>query len=272
VSGDAAFVQANLLLHEVQEARAAVGRARLRIRQVLPQLGRLLWHIRRLPVLHVEIGDSHGGRAIAAALSRRRGLVPATTAAGVLVLPEQPEAYLVGRSKQAVRTGINHARRGGLSVARVTDDAERRARALELADGKVRADHAVPLKAWADGPLDESWFVVDASGETCAIAIISVDGSVARLDTMVSAQGHEQSSARYLLSAHIFMDLIARGVSHVIAEGALFLPPGLLHFQKLLGFQQMNIKLSQTRSRAGGDGRATTCGPAPFRQLLRTGR
>lgn len=235
----------NLFLHDVQKARAAVGLARLRARTVVPQTGRLLRHIRRLPVLHVEVSDSHAGRNITSALTQRRGLVPSTVAAAVLELPDRPEAYLVGRSMQAVRTGINHARRQGLSVVNITDDGERRARALELADGKVGADFGPPLQAWADGPLGESWFAVDSAGATCAIAILVVDGPVARLDSMISAQGERQSPSRYLLLAHVFMDLIARGVTHVILENALFLPPGLLHFQKLLGFKPMNIRLTR---------------------------
>jgi hypothetical protein len=51
------------------------------------------------------------------------------------------------------------------------------------------------------------------------------------------------------------MDLIAAGVSHVILEGSLFLPPGLLHFQRLLGFRPMNIRLRRpatATSLAGG--------------------
>lgn len=244
-SGDAAFSQLNLLLHEVQAARAAVGLARVRARTVLPQTGRLLRDIRRLPVLHVEVSDSHAGRNISSALSQRRGLVPCTLAAAVLALPDQPQAYLVGRSMQAVRTGINHARRQGLSVVYVTDDGERGARALELVAGKVGADFGPPLQAWAAAPLGESWFTLDAAGAACAIAILVVDGPIARLDTMISAQGELQSPARYLLLAHVFMELIGRGVTHVILENSLFLPPGLLHFQKLLGFRPMNIRLSQ---------------------------
>jgi hypothetical protein len=235
----------NLLLHEVQSARAAVGLARVRARTVLPQTGRLLRHIRQLPVLHVVVSDSHAGRNISSALNQRRGLVPSTLAAAVLELPEQPQAYLVGRSMQAVRTGINHARRQGLSVVYVTDDGERGARALELAGGKVGADFGAPLQAWAAAPLGESWFTLDAAGVTCAIAILVVDGPIARLDTMISAQGELRSPARYLLLAHVFMELIGRGVTHVILENSLFLPPGLLHFQKLLGFKPMNIRLSQ---------------------------
>jgi hypothetical protein len=250
-SGDALFAQTNLLLHEVQEARAAVGRARLRARQVLPHAGSLLVHIRRLPVLELEVSESPAGHAIAGALGRRRGLVPATVAAGVLELPDRREAYLVGRSMQAVRTGISHARRRGLSVVYVTDDGERRARVLELV-GKIRADFARPLALWANGPRDESWFVVDDSGSTLGIAILAVDGAVARLDTMINADGEGQSPSRYLLSAHVFMDLIDRGVAHVVAEGSLFLPSGLLYFQKRLGFRQMNIKLSQPHQPARG--------------------
>ncbi len=248
---DDAFTQLNGLLNDVQKARAAVGAVRQRARKLLPRSVRLLSYIRRLPVLHVELSDSPAGHLIAGALSQRFGLVPATTAAAVLELPERPDAYLVGRSRQAVRTGLNHARREGLSVVKVTDDDERRARALELVDGKLHTDFGLPLKGWAAAPRDESWFVVDARGTTLAVAILAVDGSVARLNAMMSAGGNVQSPARYLLSAHVFMELIGRGVRHVLLEGALFVPPGLLHFQKLLGFRPMNITVS------GPEGRPT---------------
>jgi hypothetical protein len=241
--GDEAFVQLNGLLHQVRETRAAAGKARQHARQVLRRAASLVFYLRRLPVLHVEVSDSTAGHDIASALTQRLGMLRATTAAGVLELPERPEAYLVGRSRQAVRTGMNHARREGLSVLKVTDEDERRVRALELA-GRVSTDFGAPLKSWAAGPRDESWFVVDPDGNTLAVAITMVDPPVARLSAMISAEGRAQSPARYLLSARVFMDLIGCGVSHVILEGSLFLPPGLLHFQTLLGFRPMNIRLS----------------------------
>jgi hypothetical protein len=251
--GDEAFAQFNDLLHRVREARAAVGKARRNA--LLRRPGSLVSYFRRLPVLHVEVSNSPAGIAIAGALNQRFGMLRATTAAGVLELPERPDAYLVGRSRQAVRTGMNHARREGLSVLRVTDDDERRARALELA-AKVSTDFAAPLLSWAGAPRDESWFVVDAEGKTLAVAIVMVDPPVARLSAMISTAGRTQSPARYLLSARVFMDLIGSGVSHVILEGALFLPPGLLHFQTLLGFRPMNIRLSTEKlGDPGPDGR-----------------
>lgn len=241
--GHEAFVQLNGLLHQVRKRRAAAAEARQHARQVLRRAGSLVSYLRRLPVLHVEVSNSAAGHAIAGALTQRLGMLRATTAVGVLELPERPEAYLVGRSRQAVRTGMNHARREGLSVLRVTDDDERRVRALELAE-KVPTDLGAPLKSWAAAPRDESWFVLDADGNTLAVAITMVDGPVARLSALISAEGRVQSPARYLLSARVFMDLTGCGVSHVILEGSLFLPPGLLHFQTLLGFRPTNIKLS----------------------------
>jgi hypothetical protein len=250
---DEVYLQLSDLFYQLRAARTAVCVAGGRVRQVLPRVRRSLSCLRRLPVLHVEAGDSPAGREIASALTRRRGLVPGTLAAAVLELPREPEAYLVGRSRQAVRTGLNHARREGLSVRRVTDDAERRARALELVDAQVGADFGLSLVNWAAEPRDESWFAVDAQGNTLAVAILTVDGPVARLNAMISASGQLRSPARYLLSAHAFMDLIGCGVTHVVLEGSLFLPPGLLHFQRLLGFRPMNIRLRRPARRTTGD-------------------
>jgi hypothetical protein len=248
-AGDRALMELTELLNAVAEARASVGRARVRAKQMVPQARHLLVYVRGLPVLDLDLSNSWAGHTIASSLSRRIGLVPATTAVAVLELPGRPADYLVGRSRQAVRTGVNQARREGLSVVRVTDDEERRARALELAEGKVTPDYGATLRTWAVAPTDESWFVVDADGHTLACAILAVDGWVARLGALITGNGDGKSSARYLLSAHVFADLIACGVSHVIAEGALFLPPGLLHFQRLLGFRPMNVTL---RRRDGG--------------------
>jgi hypothetical protein len=252
---DQVHAQLSDLIYQLRQARTALGLARRRVRQVLPQVGRSLAWIRRLPVLEVEVSDSPAGRAIRQALTGRRGIVPAALAAAVLELPAEPESYLIGRSKQAVRTGRNHAGRQGVAVVRVTDDGERRARALELADAGIRTDFVPSLRAWASDPQDESWFAVDPDGTTLAVAIVAVDGAVARLSAMISAGGSVRSPARYLLSAQVFMDLIAAGVSHVILEGSLFLPPGLLHFQRLLGFRPMNIRLRRpatATSLAGG--------------------
>jgi hypothetical protein len=253
---DQVFVQLSDLLYRVREARVAVGLARRGIQQALPRMVRSLAFVRSLPVLHVQVSDTPAGRGIAGALSGRRGLVPATMAAAVLELPAEPEAYLIGRSKQAVRTGLNHARREGLTVVRVTDDAERRARALELLDGDIGAEFVCPLKVWAADPRDESWFAVDAQGKTLAVAVLTVDGPTARLNALISASGNVRSPARYLLSAHVFMDLTRAGVSHVILEGSLFLSPGLLHFQRLLGFRPMNIRLTRAEGRGCAQGRA----------------
>jgi hypothetical protein len=160
---------------------------------------------------------------------------------------------------------VNHARREGLSVVRVTDDDERRARALELADAQVGGDIGPSLVRWAAEPCDDSWFVVDAQGNSLAVAILAVDGPVARLNALISAEGPLRSPARYLLSAHAFMDLARLGVAHVVLEGSLYLPPGLLHFQRLLGFRPMNLELHRS------DGRAVD-GPTPSIRRQRSTR
>jgi hypothetical protein len=244
---DAAYLQLSDLLYRLRQARTAVGVARRSARRAAPRLLRSVAAIRRLPVLEVEVSDSPAGEAIASALAQRRGLVPATTAAAVLELTAEPEAYLVGRRRQAVRTGLNHARRHGLSVRKVTEREERRARALELVDAEVHEHFGPSLRQWAAAPRDESWFTLDAHGRTLAVAILTVDGSVARLNAVISADGPLRSPARYLLSASVFMDLARSGVSHVLLEGSLFLPPGLLHFQRLLGFRPMNIRVRRAQ-------------------------
>jgi hypothetical protein len=89
---DEAYLQLSNLLHQLREARVAVGLARRLLRHALPRAGRLLSYLRQLPVLRVEVSDSPAGRANAEALTRRRGVVPSPrpTSSGAASRPSAP--------------------------------------------------------------------------------------------------------------------------------------------------------------------------------------
>ena len=51
----------------------------------------------------------------------------------------------------------------------------------------------------------------------------------------------ELSIARYRLAAHLFLDLAGRNVRHVVVGSSVFLPPGRVYFQRLLGFEATRV-------------------------------
>jgi hypothetical protein len=239
------------LLRHTEEARLAAGRLRRSLASAVPRARRMASSVSGLPKLSVQLDDSAPGRKIEAALLKRRLLVPGRTVVAVLELPQRPEDYLVGKRRQAVRTGVNQARGAGLSVKRVEDDDERRDRAMELVRGPIRQDFGPALERWAKEPNDHSWFAVGPDGATLAVCILTIDHSVARLSAMISREGLHSSAARYMISAQAFTDAAAGGVRTILLEGALFVAPGLIEFQRRLGFRPMTVEVGPRRGGRG---------------------
>jgi hypothetical protein len=215
-------------------ARARVGAARTPLaRRVVPALA-------ELPDVPVTVPDTDGGRRLAAKYAGRddQGL-PRDLAVSVLRLPEKPEDYLRGRSKQALRTNSRRAREQGVTC-----------RAIDPVESMVRLGKVVPDRWWDDvvpgaradlqAGLCTGWVAEAADGTTEVLALTSAAGPLARLDLMLSAPERE-GDARYLLSAHVVTELAAAGARLLAVDGALMLAPGLRHFQHLLGFGQATL-------------------------------
>jgi hypothetical protein len=214
--------------------------ARARVRAARTVLAsRVARPLADLPRVPVTVPDTCGGRRLAAKYSGRDRGVPRDLAVSVLPLPEDPEAYLRGKSKQALRTNSRRAREQGVTC-----------RALDPVESARRLEQVVPERwyravvpgAQADlaAGLCTGWAAEDADGVTEVLALTSAAGPLARLDLMLSAPGRE-GDARYLLSAHVVTELAAAGARLLAVEGALLLPPGLRHFQHLLGFGQATL-------------------------------
>lgn len=192
-----------------------------------------------LPHVPVTVPDTRSGRRLAAKYTGRDRGVPRDLAVSVLPLPEEPEAYLRGKSRQALRTNSRRAREQGVTC-----------RALDPVEAVHHLEQVVPDRwyralvpsAQADlsAGLCAGWVAEAADGTTEVLALTSAAGPLARLDLMLSTPGRE-SNARYLLSAHVVTELAAAGARVLAVEGALLLSPGLRHFQHLLGFGQATL-------------------------------
>ncbi|NMO90444.1 hypothetical protein [Actinomycetospora sp. TBRC 11914] len=214
-------------------ARVAAARTALAPRVAAP--------LADLPHVAVTVPDTRSGRRLAAKYSGRDRGVPRDLAVSVLPLPEEPEAYLRGKSKQALRTNSRRAREQGVTC-RTIDPVETARRLEQVVPGPWY--QAVVPGAVADltAGLCTGWVAEDAEGTTEVLALTSAAGPLARLDLMLSAPGRE-GDARYLLSAHVVTELAATDARLLAVEGALLLSPGLRHFQHLLGFGQAELEV-----------------------------
>ncbi|MCD2196245.1 hypothetical protein LQ327_22990 [Actinomycetospora endophytica] len=214
-------------------ARARVGAARTALAsRVVPALA-------DLPHVPVTVPDTEGGRRLAAKYAGRNQGVPRDLAVSVLRLPEKPEDYLRGRSKQALRTNSRRAREQGVTC-RAVDPVESVARLAKVVPERWWDDIVPGARADLEAGLCTGWIAEAADGATEVLALTSGAGPLARLDLMLTAPDRDGDS-RYLLSAHVVTELAAAGTRLLAVDGALTLAPGLRHFQHLLGFGQATL-------------------------------
>lgn len=239
---DPEFVRLGEALQAREGGSGRVRRAAATMACAVPALRDRMPVLAELPRLAVSFSPTALGDRMEAKYGGHRSGVPCRVAVSVLALPAEGEEYLRGRSRQAVRTNSRRAleagvtcRRMGRVEAEVRIGAELRARGEDALIGPVRAD--------LQSGLVQAWLARDADDVTEVVALTSVDGPFARLDLMLAAPSRESGPSRYLLSAHLVAELAARGVRHLAVDTALFLEPGLRHFQRLLGFAPMTLDL-----------------------------
>lgn len=215
-----------------------------------PALIRVLVAVWRLPVLDLRVQ-----RADADAWSRahfgpaRRGRL----AQAVLRLPTVEEHYLAGRSKQALRTNLRHARELGVTSGRVaTYEAWFEAASVILnarPDGKAvgrEMDRPEP------GQQVAYYIARDAQDELLAFAGVALFGQFAVVFTMLSRlDRHPGASwARYQLHTFLAIDLGRSGVEHLLVGSALREAAGNQHFQHLLRYRARNLRFEVVESGA----------------------
>lgn len=199
--------------------------------------------VKRLPTLSFTLSECAQGVEIARNFSGRRAGIPKRLAVSVLEIPIDPKLYMKGRSKQALRTNCRRARDTGISC-RQLDPSDARKRVGQLLEARQESYLFDALARHADDDLGDFWVAEDASNEPVVLALTTADSSFARLDWMMTAPRSEKSDARYLISSYIVESLSARGIRHLGVDSVFLLPPGLRHFQQLLGFQPTNISIN----------------------------
>jgi hypothetical protein len=185
---------------------------------------------RRLPVTELRLTDSPAGRMIADHFAIRAGThFRYRSAQGVLILPGDFADYIRGRSRQALRTNVGHARGAGLTVTSYAVDN------WWPGVGDTRREAIAP------GPI-ERWLVTDADGGCIGDSILSVDRDVALLHGLVAFA----PNARWLLHAAIIERLCGNcQILLTNSEDAYLLAPGHQHLQRLLGFQISRLRVSE---------------------------
>ncbi len=204
----------------------------------LPPLGGALAFVKllaRLPRVEVRLSDRSSGREIDSYLrARARGVYPNRIAQGVLHLPERPEDYLRGRSRQALRTNLHRAEAAGLRCRPLPDLDERLDTASELG-----------MEEWTakleQRPGDPVWVARNEAGENVGLLWATVDDEWAMLRLLVA----RCSEARYALHTELVSHLCASGVRYLfVRKGcALLLPPGLQYLQQLLGYRVAHLRV-----------------------------
>lgn len=153
-------------------------------------------------------------------------------AQGVLRLPADFSDYLRGRHRQAVRTNVGHARRAGLRAA------------VEFVPDWAPGTDDSRLAYITPGPV-ERWNLVTAEGTIVAQAILSVDEEAALLQGLMSLVPH----GRWLLHTAIVERLCGScEVLLINCDDAYLMPPGVQHFQRLLGYEIARLRLDRTPS------------------------
>jgi hypothetical protein len=198
-----------------------------RLRAGSPLLAR---YGRSLPSVTVLLTASPAGRMIGEHLAiRERGRLRYRSAQAVLPLPVDFSQYLRGRHRQAVRTNVGHARRAGFTITRTE------------VDGWEPGLDDSRRTILAPGPI-EWWHVLgpDGEGPPRAEAIVTVDEDVALLHGLTSSARY----ARWLLHTAIVERLCGScGVLLVNSDDAYLLGPGNRHFQRLLGYEIVRLRV-----------------------------
>jgi hypothetical protein len=184
---------------------------------------------RRLPVVDVRLTSSPAARMIGEHLAiREEGRWRYRDAQASLRLPADFADYLRGRHRQAVRTNVGHARRAGLTVEASTIEDWR------PGGDDSRLPHLTP------GPVERR-LVVDPDGLVVGDSILSVDDGVALLHGLVSRAPH----ARWLLHTAIVERLCGEcDVLLVNCDDAYRLGPGIVYFQRLVGYEISRLRVS----------------------------
>jgi hypothetical protein len=209
---------------------------------LVPAYYRLLW---MLPVETVALSASPAGKLLYDRWSRQSWRKAASHAC--LPLPSDPDSYLRGRHRQAVRTNLHRADKIRLTCRPIPTDWEVTREALRTGTFASLLEELEQLEP-PDAAV-KSWAVFDSGGQVLGRAVVLVDERTAVLlllhgppDLGVAHQ------TRYLLHTAVVADLIRRGVRNLVVESILGAPPGLKYFAARLGYRACRLSVVHGRS------------------------
>ncbi|SFM96419.1 hypothetical protein [Methylobacterium pseudosasicola] len=208
-----------------------------------------------LPRLTAKLSSCESAQEIKDALGRKTifGLLTlGFLGACVLPIPANSMNYSEGSSKQTLRRKVRAARKAGVTWRSVTDRAEQIVLINKL-HNFVPSKTRIRLEGndWSDVIGKYLWTVgFGPDGEPLLIAITPYDGEWATLHLFVTlGETKIHSDARYYITQVIVERLSNLGVRHLInTDSADNLPAGLWHFQKMLGFRVVRVRIARNRS------------------------
>ena len=168
----------------------------------------------------------------------------------VLFVGATHNEYITGQSRHALRTNLNRASESGITCAPVLIEVEKLEIAWALA-GALRRFSIKPEDLFAR--RDDGWIAAHSrEGAPIATALTSHSGAWGLLNLLVARSDHRDSShARWAIHAAAVAQLRSKGVRYMFVEGKspLVIDPGLQHFQRLNGYQVINVRLVPERRR-----------------------
>ena len=204
-----------------------------------PAVLRVLVNIWRLPVMDLRVRQ-----ADANAWWFRHWFGPRRRLGwAVLDLPATQDHYLVGRSKQALRTNLRHARTVGVTSSRVPYETWFEAVSAVM---RARDDTPGPEQDRPGSGQRVAYYVAqDGHGTALAFAGAALFGHFAVLFALVSRPDRQPDAswARYQLHTFLAFDLGSSGVEHLLTGSALRAPAGYQYFQHLLGYRPRNLRV-----------------------------
>ena len=174
----------------------------------------------------------------------------------VLELPAEAEEYSTGAAKQTLRRKARVALRAGVTWRVVEDPAERR-RLREMADEQER-HHPDALYRIREPDSEDLlhyplWLAAyRPDGRPILLAVTPVDGRTAVLRYFRTLEHSDLAGAtRYLMTQVLAEELVRRGMRYLFdSTHPLWLPNGLRHFQRMMGYRLARVVVRTCRASA----------------------